>query len=340
VKVRRWAAMRNRNTPIDSIIDSYLLHGHDLAEATREFYTENLVPFAKWLRANDYDAVLGDIDPNVVNQYIAQRRMTSAYTARAAAASLKALATWLAKVGIHHDNGRSVLADVRTPKVPQDVRRPLTPAQVELVIATAKATRYPERDHALVVLALDAGLRLGELCALSLDDLNIRERFVTIRGETSKSKESHEAAIGFETAKALERYKQDFREENSDLPNGTARLFLGLGGLPMTVGGMGQIFRRIQRRSGVRSFMAHVCRHTWATNFRKYGSGDLLDLKQQGGWRDDKMLQRYSHQLPLSERRRGPSPMDALTRERKGGVRQSQRESGVLRVVKPEAHVG
>ena len=285
--------------------------------------------------------MLGDVDPNVVNQYIAQRRLTSVYTARAAAASLKRLGTWLAEVGIQHDHGRSVLADVRTPKVPQDVRRPLTPAHVELVLDTAKASRHPERDYALCYFShFDAGLRLGELCALSIDDLNLRERFVTIRGETSKSQQRHEAAIGFETAKALERYKQDFREESEDLTDGTDRLFLGLGGAPMTIGGMGQIFRRIQRRSGVRGFMAHVCRHTWATNFRKYGSGDLLDLKQQGGWHDDKMLQRYSHQLPLSERRRGPSPMDALTRERKGGVRRSQRESGVLRVVKPEARAG
>jgi integrase len=52
------------------------------------------------------------------------------------------------------------------------------------------------------------------LCALSIDDLNLRERFVTIRGETSKSQKRHDAAIGFETAKALERYKQDFREES------------------------------------------------------------------------------------------------------------------------------
>jgi site-specific recombinase XerD len=119
--------MHNKNTPIDSVIDSYLLHRHDLAERTREFYADHLGHCARWLRANEYEAVLGDIDPNVVNQYIAQRRLTSPYTARAAAASLKGFGTWLANVSIHHDNGRSVLADVLTAKVPQDVRRPLNP---------------------------------------------------------------------------------------------------------------------------------------------------------------------------------------------------------------------
>jgi hypothetical protein len=46
------------------------------------------------------------------------------------------------------------------------------------------------------------------------------------------------------------------------------------------------------------------------------------------------MLQRYSHHLALSERRRGPSPMDALLKERRGtSVSQSRRESAALAVV-------
>ena len=97
----------------------------------------------------------------------------------------------------------------------------------------------------------------------------------------------------------------------------------------MSTRGLGQVFARIRGRSGVRGFMAHVCRHTRATNFRRRESGDLLDLKDQGGWRDDKMLQRYSHRLALSERRRGPSPMDALLRDRRTEVvRSSRTESG------------
>lgn len=340
MKVRRWAAMRNKNTPLDSVIDSYLLYCHDLAERTREFYRKNLGHFTRWLRANEYEAVLGDIDPNVVNQYIAERRTVSPFTGRAAARTLKVFGSWLARTEIRHDHGRSILADVRVPKVPQDVRRPMTPADVEIVLKAAKESRQPERDYALVALAFDGGLRLGELCELNKSDVNLRDRFVRVRAETSKSRETREVPFGQQTAIALDRYMLDFRDESADLPNGTDRLFLGLSGLPMTRLGMGQIFTRIRRRSGVRGFKAHVARHTWATNFRKYGSGDLLDLKQQGGWHDDKMLQRYSHQLPLAERRRGPSPMDALMRERRGGVSQSHRESVALRVVKPEAAAG
>lgn len=317
MKARRWAAMRSPRTPLDSVIDSYLLYCQDKAERTREFYAKNLGHFVKWLRSSGYQAVLGDVDPNVVNQYLAERRRTSPYVARGACMSLKAFGSWLARLQIRHDRGRSLLAEVRAPKVPQDVRRPLSDADVELVLKAAQEGRHAERDYALLVLALDSGLRLGELCGLSVRDVDVREMVVTVRAETSKSNRTREVRIGRTAGVALDRYVRDYREESERLATGTDRLFLGLSGLPMTTRGMGQIFSRIRRRSGVRGFKAHVCRHTWATNFRRRESGDLLDLKQQGGWHDDKMLQRYSHQLPLSERRRGPSPMDALLRDRR-----------------------
>jgi integrase len=104
--------------------------------------------------------------------------------------------------------------------------------------------------------------------------------------------------------------------------------------------GMGQIFRRIGRRSGLRQFSAHICRHTWATEYRRREAGDLYDLQAEGGWRDLGMVRRYAHQLPLAERRRGPSPMDALLRDQSGRVRESQRESVALRVVKAEVEAG
>jgi integrase len=131
-----------------------------------------------------------------------------------------------------------------------------------------------------VLLALDTGLRRGELSMLTIHDLDRRNSTLTVRGETSKSRVTHEVALGHAAAMAVDRYIRDFREESEA---GTDRLFLGRGGHPPTLAGMGQIFARIGRRSGVLGFMAHVCRHTWATNFRKYESGDLLDLKAQGG---------------------------------------------------------
>ena len=313
--------MRNPNTPLDSVIQSYLLYCQHLKPRTRQGYAQQLGAFTKWLRGNDYEAVLGDVEASVVNQYVMERQRVSPFTARAASSNLKAFGSWLARVGIRHDRGRSVLAEVRSPRVPQDVRRPLSDAEVEVILRTAKETRYPERDTALVLTALDCGLRLNELRELQIQDVDLVELSLTVRAETSKSNRTRQVRIGRETARSLDRYIKDFRDEH---PSTCQTVFLGSNGLTMSVGGIGQVFQRIRKRSGIRHFMAHVCRHTWATNYRRRDCGDLYDLKYEGGWSDLKMVGRYAHQGPLAERRRGPSPMDALLRDRKNvGVRSS-----------------
>ncbi len=317
--------MRSPKTRLDSVIQSYLLHCQHLKPRTRQGYAQQLTTFANWLRANEYEAVLGDVDASVVNQYVMERQDVSPFTARAASSTLKAFGTWLARVGIRHDRQRSVLAEVRSPRVPQDVRRPLSDAETDVILRATKSSRYPERDMALVLTALDCGLRLNELRELQVQDLDFKELSITVRVMTSKSNRTRQVRMGRETARVLDRYINDFREEHA---TGCNTVFLGSTGLTLTVGGIGQIFQRIRKRSGIRHFMAHVCRHTWATNYRRRDSGDLYDLKYEGGWTDLKMVGRYAHQGPLSERRRGPSPMDALLHDRKNvGVRASFRKS-------------
>jgi site-specific recombinase XerD len=329
--------MRNPKTPLESVIQSYLLYCQHLKPRTRQGYAQQLAFFVKWLRANAYDAVLGDVEASVVNQYVMERQRVSPYTAYAASSTLKAFGSWLARIGIRHDRGRSVLAEVRSPRVPQDVRRPLTDPEVEVILKAAKQTRYPERDTALILTALDCGLRLNELRELQIKDVDLAELSLTVRAATSKSNRTRQVRIGRETARALDRYVKDFRDEH---PSGSQTVFLGSNGLTMTVGGIGQVFQRIRKRSGIRHFMAHVCRHTWATNYRRRDCGDLYDLKYEGGWSDLKMVGRYAHRGPLSERRRWPSPMDALLRDRKNtGVRASfgKSDSRRLQLVEGES---
>ncbi len=61
--------------------------------------------------------------------------------------------------------------------------------------------------------------------------------------------------------------------------------------------------------------MAHRARHTWATNFRRFHAGDLLDLQEEGGWspRSLAMLRKYSHAKTPEERGR-VTPLAAMIR--------------------------
>jgi integrase len=173
------------------------------------------------------------------------------------------------------------------------------------------------RNHALVRLAAGAGLRIGEIAALRMGDILWRDGEIEVRGITSKSRRSRRVTMHREVAAALDRYIDECRE---GLEDDAAPVFLTRTAQGFTVGGLASVFRALSRESGVR-VSAHLLRHTWATNYRRAGSGDLLDLEAEGGWRDMRMVMRYSHERPQAERQRAPSPFTVL--EQKSGIPRS-----------------
>lgn len=74
--------------------------------------------------------------------------------------------------------------------------------------------------------------------------------------------------------------------------------------------GFTKLFARLRERSGIRTFSAHILRHTWATNFMSVPSANLLELKRQGGWERWEMVERYSHRVPVRDRLALPNPLD------------------------------
>ncbi len=61
--------------------------------------------------------------------------------------------------------------------------------------------------------------------------------------------------------------------------------------------------------------MAHRCRHYWATSAHRAGM-TVFDIAAEGGWRDLKMVQRYTHRRPFEELQRLPTPLSAVLAQR------------------------
>lgn len=57
----------------------------------------------------------------------------------------------------------------------------LRPDEMERLLAAAHQTRNPERDYAICLLAFRHGLRVSELCALRLGDVNLEVGEIYIR---------------------------------------------------------------------------------------------------------------------------------------------------------------
>lgn len=149
---------------IDRFANDQRMRG--LSEATVKRRTWTLTKFAE---AN----VLAAATRADVERFISARR--SASSRRALLADLRAFYRFA--------NGRGLLtidptADVGKIRVPKRTARPLTPAEVERVVTTARSASL----RAIVMLGAYAGLRVSEIAALRWDGVAVERGVLEVRG--------------------------------------------------------------------------------------------------------------------------------------------------------------
>lgn len=302
--------MRKRSTPLEEVTHSYFLHRFDLSPRTALLYRDVFrIAQAGFAARYGRPMTLGDVELNTINECVHERLRISWCQARQMVVAFKSLGRTLAELRILHEDGESVLRHLRVPKGTDGERRALSRNELSHLLTVSRHGVNGVRDHAIVTVLATAGLRLNELLNLRLADLDFRERSIRVQPATSKSRRERFVTMHAEATRALDHYLKDTRAGSTEAES---VVFTTRSGQPFTRHGMSTVFRRLKARSGIRDLCAHQLRHSWATYFRRAGSGDLFDLQEEGGWSDLRMVRRYAKGRPLSERRRMPSPLSIL----------------------------
>ncbi|MDN5918676.1 MAG: tyrosine-type recombinase/integrase [Pseudonocardia sp.] len=182
---------------------------------------------------------------------------------------------------------RSPMARMTEPAVPEQPVPVLTDAELAaLLTATAGKGFEQRRDHAMIRLFLDTGVRLGEMAGLALDDVDLDAHDVIhVLGKGSRGRA---VPFGAKTGTALDRYLRERRgHPRQALPN----LWVGARGA-MTDSGIAQMLQRRAEQTGVTDLHPHRFRHTFAHHWKRAGGGED-DLMRLTGWRSRAMLGRY-----------------------------------------------
>lgn len=310
--------MRGKDTPLSDLIESFLMakEAEGRSQRTIGDYGKYLHAFDRWLGGT----AVAELTPAAVSKYVAERQRSSRYAARYISAVLKSFASWLARMEyVATPLGTSVLAGIRTPRVDRQ-REPYTDDEVRTMIRVLNATsnRTRARDKAIVLTLLATGLRLNELRELQLADTHIErpieQSYVFVRAETSKSREARKVRLDRLAAQAVHEYVTNFRPTSG--AGGT--LFLTEGGKPFSLCGFKNYMARLGdafEAAGIKDWMAHRARHYWATSAHRTGM-TVFDIAAEGGWRDLKMVQRYTHKRPFEELQRLPTPLSAVLARR------------------------
>lgn len=147
--------------------------------------------------------------------------------------------------------------------------RALTPEQVERVLNSFTGSlRSPKRGYAIARLALDLGLRTGEINRLRLDDIDWQHGSVTLK--RTKSRRQDVLPLPHATGKALEDYLRHERPATSNRAVFVRRL--APHDRPLGADGIRLVLRRALRRAGLAHASAHALRHTLACRLVSGGS--------------------------------------------------------------------
>jgi integrase len=147
-------------------------------------------------------------------------------------------------------------------------------------------------DHVrpLVILALNTGLRRGEMFALRWSDISFESAMLTVRAAASKSGDSRRVPLNTEAAGVLAAWRKQSTDRAAD-----ALVFPGEGGRKLTK--VNKAWDTVCTLAKVTDFRLHDCRHHFASRLVQKGV-DLNTVRALLGHADLTMTLRYSHLAP------------------------------------------
>lgn len=153
-----------------------------------------------------------------------------------------------------------------------------------------RAGDYLDHLRPLVLLALNTGLRRGELLGLRWGAVDLDARILTVVADTAKSGHTRRVPLNAEAFEVLLAWRKRQGE-----PGSSAFVFPASDGDRMTR--IDTAWASLMKKAALKNFRLHDCRHHFASKLVQTGV-DLYIVKELLGHSEIAMTERYAHLAP------------------------------------------
>ncbi len=182
-------------------------------------------------------------------------------------------------------NRRNVKSnEKRTTNAHERSKNFLSNAEMQELLEASKKSRYPVRNHLLLLMMYRHGLRVSEAVNLKITDINLKESRLWI--ERLKNGLSVEHPIVGDELRAIKRY---LRHRNDHLP----WLFVNERNLPLTRQAVNYIIKTAANKTAIKNVHPHTLRHSCGFYLANKGY-DLRLIQDYLGHRDPKHTVNYT----------------------------------------------
>jgi site-specific recombinase XerD len=244
----------------------FIQYQRGLSTNTQRGYTFDLCQYLQWLSSRGIDPTLvkvRDIDSFLI--WLRKEKGVSIQTVNRKMYCLKSFYRWLQRIEAIEKNPLDLFQNTRQPKL---LPRYLTEEQQKALLDASQNGNHrnqrdywlSERDYLMILLFLDTGLRVSELCTLEVRNLNLSEGTLRVIGKGSKERE---VVLSDRLIKAIREYLDMVSriELNHTVGPGLPSRGLNLGMVAKEMGishhsALGAVFGRSEKRlEQLRSFV-------------------------------------------------------------------------------------
>lgn len=251
----------------------------------------SLEAFAEWAGTTGAASGWKSISPDHITNFLAFRKRSGlqAASVRLDAVAIRIFFRFLVARQGWSENPAETLS---LPRPEKHLPETLGVEQVrKLIESITPSDPQGVRDRAMLELLYSSGLRVSELCAARLENLDLDAGFIRVTGKGSKTRL---IPVGVPAIATVRQYLESGRPPLVRRWTG-AEIFLSVRGKKLTPQRVWQLIKQYASRAGIgTNVYPHLLRHSFATHLLG-GGADLRIIQELLGHSDISTTQIYTH---------------------------------------------